>query len=118
MAKFEVEAIAQAVAKAVVIAMHELQPNEKDEILLEGYVPEESVKTYKQRNDFPEFLTPKEVSALARISLPKVYELFRSKDFPVNIWGKTKRVDKTDLLEYLMKHRGIDLTNIQDGDDE
>jgi hypothetical protein len=104
---FDMEAIAQAVAKAVVIAMHELQPNEKEEMLLDGYVPADAVKSYKQTDDYPVYLDVAQTAAMLNVSKSKAYELFRSKNFPQVTWGKTKRmVDKADLIKYLKERRG------------
>ena len=129
MAKVELEVIEKMMEKFVPLALGTmtktmielLDDNESEEVQAaryDGYVPKEAVKSYRQRNDFPEYLNAEEVSALLTISKPKVYEMFRSKDFPVNVFGKTKRVDKTDLLEFMRENRGIDLTKNKDGDDE
>ena len=105
-----VPAMTESMTKAIINVLEAVEPEEVVEARYEGYVPKEAVKSYRQRNDFPEFLDAKEVSALTRISKPKVYEMFRRPDFPINIWGKTKRVDKTALLEYMHKNMGMNLT--------
>ena len=120
MANFEMEAIAQAVAKAVVIAMSELKPEEKDEILLEGYVPKEAVRSYKQVDDYPQMLSIREAAGLLGVKYSQMYEVSRSKNTPFTVWGKSKRmVNKFDLLKYLEERRGgymLDEYNENGGD--
>jgi len=107
MANFEMEAIAQAVAKAVVIAMSELKPEARDEILLENYVPAESVRSMKQTEDYPQMLTIQQAAALLGVTVARMYEVARSKNTPFVIWGKNRRMcDKYALLKYLEERRG------------
>ena len=121
MLELMMQTMVPAITKAVIMALDAMEPEEEQEARYEGYVPVEAVKSYKQQEDFPEYLDVQEVAALLNVNKSKVYELFRSKNFPAVTFGKSKRkVSKADLLQYLRERRGgylLDEYNDGNGDE-
>ncbi|MRX70880.1 helix-turn-helix domain-containing protein [Bacillus lacus] len=54
---------------------------------------------------YPSLLNAKHVSEILGCSLRHAYELMEQKDFPLIRIGRTKRVDKDDLFNWINQHK-------------
>ena len=77
-----------------------MNEQEKEEARLTGYVPEEAVKSYNQFSDYPNVLTPKQISAMLGVPLSKAYELVHHHECPKNPRLKKTQVFKADFLAW------------------
>ena len=92
------QALVPAIINAVIVTYEAMEPEEEEEIRMEGYVHEEAVKTYKQFEDFPRVLSAKHLVAMFGITPAKAYQLLNHHGCPKNpILGK----NKTDKIEFL-----------------
>lgn len=52
-----------------------------------------------------DYLTPKEVAELLKLSLSMVYKLLREGDLPHVRIGRSRRIRREDLEKYIQTHR-------------